>query len=40
MGEKRITMSDIAQRLDLSINAVSLALNGKTGVSEKTRKKY
>ncbi len=39
MGEKRITMSDIAQRLDLSINAVSLALNGKTGVSEKTRKK-
>ncbi len=39
MGEKRITMSDIAQKLGLSINAVSLALNGKTGVSEKTRKK-
>lgn len=39
MAEKRITMSDIAERLGVSINAVSLALNGKTGVSETTRKK-
>lgn len=39
MAEKRITMSDIARKLDLSINAVSIALNGKAGVSEETRKK-
>ncbi len=39
MKEKRITMSDIAKKLDLSINAVSLALNGKVGVSEETRKR-
>lgn len=38
MAEKRITMSDIADKLGLSINAVSLALNGKAGVSEETRK--
>lgn len=31
-------MKDIAERLNLSINAVSLALNDKVGVSEETRK--
>ena len=30
----KITMKDIAERLDISINAVSLALNSKAGVSE------
>lgn len=35
--KKGCTMKDIAQKLDLSINAVSLALNGKDGVSEETR---
>ncbi len=39
MKEKRVTMSDIAKKLGLSINAVSLALNGKVGVSEETRKR-
>ncbi|MDU3350658.1 MAG: LacI family DNA-binding transcriptional regulator, partial [Clostridium sp.] len=34
----KITMKDIAERLDISINAVSLALNSKAGVSEETRK--
>ena len=28
MTRKRVTMKDIADRLNLSINAVSLALNG------------
>ena len=35
--EKKVSMQDIADRLDLSKNAVSLALNGKEGVSEQTR---
>ena len=34
----KITMKDIAERLDISINAGSLALNSKAGVSEETRK--
>lgn len=36
MGIK-ITMKDIAKKLNLSINAVSLVLNNKAGVSEETR---
>lgn len=36
--KKRITMKDIAEELKLSINAVSLALNDKSGVSEETRR--
>lgn len=36
---KKITMADIASELDISVNAVSLALNGKKGVSETTRSK-
>lgn len=36
--EKRVTMKDIAAKLKLSINAVSLALNSREGVSEGTRK--
>lgn len=32
-------MKDIAQKLGISINAVSLALNNKVGVSEETRRK-
>lgn len=35
---KKVTMKDIAEKLNLSINAVSLALNNKGGVSEETRK--
>lgn len=38
MRRKRVTMKDIADRLDLSINAVSLALNDRAGVGEETRK--
>ncbi|MDI6602277.1 MAG: LacI family DNA-binding transcriptional regulator [Thermoanaerobacteraceae bacterium] len=34
---KKITMKDIADGLNLSVNAVSLALNDKVGVSEETR---
>lgn len=34
---KRVSMQDIADRLQLSKNAVSLALNGKAGVSDETR---
>ena len=34
----KATMKDIADKLNISINAVSLALNNKVGVSEKTRK--
>lgn len=39
MKEKKtkVSMQDIADRLDISKNAVSLALNGKSGVSEQTR---
>ncbi|GHU06115.1 LacI family transcriptional regulator [Spirochaetia bacterium] len=36
---KKITMNDIAKHLGISINAVSLALNDRKGVSEDTRKK-
>lgn len=35
---KKITMKDIANKLNLSINAVSLALNDKVGVSDETRR--
>ena len=35
---KKVTMKDIAEKLNLSINAVSLALNNKGGISEETRK--
>lgn len=35
---RKATMKDIADKLNISINAVSLALNNKEGVSEKTRK--
>lgn len=38
MRKKSVTMKDIADRLELSVNAVSLALNGRTGVGEETRK--
>jgi LacI family transcriptional regulator len=39
MGEakKKVRMKDIADKLNISINAVSLALNNKPGISEKTR---
>lgn len=37
--DKRVTMKDIANSLDLSINAVSLALNGLPGISEETKRK-
>ena len=33
----KVTMKDIANRLGISINAVSIALNGKVGVGEKMR---
>lgn len=33
----KVTMKDIAEKLNLSINAVSLALNNKAGVSDDTR---
>ncbi len=36
--EKRVTMKHIANQLGLSINAVSLALNDRVGVSEETRR--
>lgn len=35
---KSVTMNDIAEKLGLSVNAVSLALNDRAGVSEETRK--
>ena len=35
---KKVTMKDIAVKLGLSINAVSLALNDRVGVSEETRR--
>lgn len=34
---KRVTMKDIAKKLNISLNAVSLALNGKEGVSDELR---
>ena len=33
----KITMKDIAKRLNVSINAVSIALNDKPGVSDEMR---
>ncbi len=36
--KKKVTMKDIGDALELSVNAVSLALNGKSGVSESTRR--
>lgn len=36
--KEKITMKQIAETLGISINAVSLALNDKAGVSEQTRK--
>ena len=33
MKQRKVTMQDIADRLNISKNAVSLALNGKPGVS-------
>ncbi|MBD5455704.1 MAG: LacI family transcriptional regulator [Lachnospiraceae bacterium] len=36
--EKKVTMKQLAKELGISINAVSLALNDREGVSEKTRK--
>lgn len=36
--EKKVTMKDIAAKLGISINAVSLALNDRVGVSEETRR--
>lgn len=38
MRRKNVTMKDIAEQLGLSINAVSLALNNRSGISEETRK--
>lgn len=35
--EKRVTITDIAERAGVSIGAVSFALNGRKGVSEETR---
>lgn len=35
--KKKVTMKDIANQLGLSINAVSLALNDRVGVSDETR---
>ena len=37
--DRKITMNDIAQRLGISKNAVSLALGGKSGVSDPLRRK-
>ncbi|MCG0275366.1 MAG: LacI family DNA-binding transcriptional regulator [Thermosediminibacteraceae bacterium] len=34
---KRVTMRDIAKKLNISINSVSIALNGKEGVSDELR---
>ena len=38
MKRKKVTMKDIAGKLNLSVNAVSLALNDRDGVSDETRK--
>lgn len=38
-SHKKATMSDIAQKLGISKNAVSLALNNKSGVSDELRQK-
>lgn len=39
MSDKRLTMKDIAEMAKVSTAAVSMALNGKPGVSEETRAK-
>lgn len=39
MTGKKITMADIAFELNVSVNAVSIALNDKAGVSEETRRR-
>ena len=36
----KVTMKDIANRLGISINAVSIALNDKTGVSDENIKEF
>lgn len=38
MKKKRIVMKDIAVELGVSVNSVSLALNGKAGLSDATRR--
>ena len=38
MKRKSVTMKDIAEKLNLSVNAVSIVLNNKDGVGEETRK--
>lgn len=35
--KSKVTMKDIAEKLNISVNAVSIALNDKAGVSEDTR---
>lgn len=35
--KKKVTMKDISQKLNISVNAVSLALNDRVGVSDDTR---
>lgn len=37
--KKKVRMKDIADKLNISVNAVSLALNNKAGVSSETRQK-
>lgn len=39
MNKKKIRLKDIADKLGISVNAVSLALNNKVGVSDETRMK-
>lgn len=39
MRRKNVTMKDIAEQLGVSVNAVSLALNDRTGVGEDMKKK-
>ena len=39
LKEKKVTLDDIARELDISKNAVSLALRGKDGVSKELREK-
>jgi len=39
MNKKKIRLKDIADKLSISVNAVSLALNNKVGVSDETRMK-
>ena len=38
MRKKAVTLSDIARETGVSVNAVSLALRGKSGVSEEVRR--